>query len=270
MTLVTGGGPRRPGDAPDVISGEPVPRRRWTFTDLEFKVLCDEFRRGKLPKPFTFTSRIRFAADYDAERERIRRALRTRSDRAFEEMVGAISRPELIVVARGWDEGDARMPEACTFVHAVRQGARGYVITQRPGETVQHSRGFDVVECTAQVLADSVAGLLPPMGPGTQPGFTVESETTAPRAGDHAAQSSAFFGTPAAGTGYLRVLQSRLHFRLPGIVQTSAVWRDLPGDGRYLIQSDGPRSTVTGVGRRELSGWIDGWITQITARLEAE
>ncbi|MFI5720788.1 ESX secretion-associated protein EspG [Nocardia sp. NPDC051750] len=255
--------------ATGAVADESAAGHRWLFTDIEFKVLCDDFRRGKLPKPFTFTSRIRSAADYAVAREHARRALRARSDSAFEQMIGAVSRPDVIVVARGWDERDPGAPEARTHVHAVRQGARGYVIQQRIGETVQHSRGFDVFECPVPELAAAVVRLLPAAGAGGQPEFIVEPAPESPVNGDTAtARSQAFFATPANGTGYLRVLQSRLHFRLPGIVQTSAVWRDLPGDGRYLIVADGSRSTVTGMDRGQLAGWIDGWVTDIVRRLE--
>ncbi|WP_280463316.1 ESX secretion-associated protein EspG [Nocardia carnea] len=255
-----------PGRARDIFAEAPEAARRWVFTDIEFKVLCDDFRRGKLPKPFTFTSRIRSADAYAAAREDARRTLAARADPAFEEMTGAISRPDVIVVARGWDERDPRTPESCTYVHAVRQGPRGYVLRQRIGETTQHSRGFDVLECPVAELAPAVAGLLPAVGAGKRPEFTVESGS---EPGIGTADSRTFFETPATGTGYLRVLQSRLLFRLPGITQTSALWRDLPGDGRYLIRSVGERQTVTGMDHRQLTGWIDGWIGDIVHRLES-
>ncbi|WP_280424562.1 ESX secretion-associated protein EspG [Nocardia carnea] len=257
-----------PGRTHDVFADVPGVARRWLFSDIEFKVLCDDFRRGKLPKPFTFTSRIRSADAYAVARDHARRTLAARSDPAFEELVGAISRPDVIVVARGWDERDPQAPDSCTYLHAVRQGSRGYVIRQRIGETIQHSSGFEVAECPVAELAAAVAGLLPAAAAGTRPEFTVES-IAEPGADTTAADSRVFFDTPATGTGYLRVLQSRLHFRLPGTTQTSAVWRDLPGDGRYLIRSEGARSTVTGMDHRQLSGWIDGWIDTIVHRLDS-
>lgn len=253
-----------PGHAPDLFADAPGTARRWLFTDIEFKVLCDDFRRGKLPKPFTFTSRIRSAEAYAAARDHARRTLEARTDSAFDELIGAISRPDVIVVARGWDERDPQAPESCTYVHAVCRGSRGYVLRQRIGETTQHSEGFDIAECPPAGVAAAVAGLLPPAAAGRRPEFTLESGPE-PDTG----HIRAFFDTPATGTGYLRVLQSRLHFRLPGITQTSAVWRDLPGDGRYLICSEGARSTVTGMDHRRLAGWIDGWIGAIVHRLDS-
>lgn len=242
--------------------GSAVPmRRRWEFTDLEFKVFCDEYRRGRLPKPFTFTSRIRSAVEYSAEYERVRRSLLGAADAAFAAMAGALSRPDVIVVARGWDERNPQDAQSCTYVHAVRQDSRCYVIRQQMGETTDHSVGFDIAECSSPQLSEIVVGYLPAMGAGARPQFTVDSRTGAPPA-------ASFFGTAATGTGYLRILQSRLHFQVSGILQTSAVWRDLPGDGRYLIRSDGSRSTVTGMDRQQLSGWLDGWIDRIVDRLE--
>ncbi|NKY60864.1 ESX secretion-associated protein EspG [Nocardia flavorosea] len=245
------------------VPGSAVPvRHRWEFTDLEFKVLCDEYRRGRLPKPFTFTSRIRSAAEYCAEFERVRRSLLGSADAAFAAMAGALSRPDVIVVARGWDERDPQDAQSCTYVHAVRRDSRCFVVRQQMGETTDHSVGFDVAEYSAPQLPEIVVGCLPAMGAGARPQFAVDSRTGAPPA-------AGFFDTTATGTGYLRILQSRLSFQVPGILQTWAVWRDLPGDGRYLIRSDSGRSTVTGVDRQQLSGWLDGWIDRIVDRLDS-
>ncbi|WP_416564872.1 ESX secretion-associated protein EspG [Nocardia testacea] len=111
---------------------------RWKLTGLQFKVLCDDLRLGGLPRPFTFTSNTRFADDYERERDEVRAGLREVTDPRFDAMVRALTRPDIMVLANLWNERHHTDPRQCIRVHAVRRDERGYVITQRPGETVAH------------------------------------------------------------------------------------------------------------------------------------
>ncbi|MFJ1458168.1 ESX secretion-associated protein EspG [Nocardia sp. N2S4-5] len=219
---------------------------RWTFTDLEFKVLCDEHRHGNLPAPFVFTSRTPRLDDYEREKADTRRLLRARADGEFEAMAAAIAAPEVFVVAHAWNDQEFDNPERRIRVHAVRHGARGYLLTQRPGETLWHSGGFTVEECDPRALGEVVIGQLPRTGPGVQPDLVVHAAAPAPGyepAGsmvsdddepedDDSARSAAFFGIPATATGIVKVLQGRSKFGPRGRAESGVLWRDLPGDGR--------------------------------------
>ncbi|MEV0108814.1 ESX secretion-associated protein EspG [Nocardia sp. NPDC050799] len=239
---------------------------RWNLTGLQFKVLCDDLRLGGLPRPFTFTSNTRFADDYERERNEVRAALREVTDPRFDDMVRALTRPDIMVLANLWNERHHTDPQQCLRVHAVRRDDRGYVITQRPGETVAHSGGFDIAECSPAVLARTVVGLLPEAGAGRDP----QSVSTGLAAGG---ANPDFRGFPASGTscvssgpdaGVLKVIQGRLGFRVRGIIHVGLVWRDLPGDGRYVM---GPEAELVGMDGTAICDWIEARMAEIMVRL---
>ncbi|WP_280406783.1 ESX secretion-associated protein EspG, partial [Nocardia carnea] len=157
---------------------------RWELTDLQFKVLCEDRRIGGLPRPFTFTSTIKFADDLAVAKEEARAGLERLPDPEFDAMVRALTKPDIMVTANLWHEREYTDPRRCIRVHAVRRDERAYVITQRPGETVAHSGGFDIAECTPATLARTVLGLLPDMPAGSDPDALPErGGGGAPRAG---------------------------------------------------------------------------------------
>ncbi|MBF6171421.1 ESX secretion-associated protein EspG [Nocardia blacklockiae] len=255
---------------------------RWTFTDLEFKLLCDEYRHGNLPAPFVFTSRTPRLDDYEREKADTRQRLRTRFDGEFDAMAAAIAAPEVFVVAHAWNDQEFENPQHRIRVHAVRHGARGYLLTQKPGETLWHSGGFTIEECDPRALGEVVTGRLPPAESGTQPDLVVHAAT--PDAGyeptgsmisdddepdeDDNARSAAFFAAPATATGIVKVLQGRSKFGPRGRVESGVLWRDLPADGRYVMPLDDPTPVATGMGTTRLAAWVDREIERILARME--
>ncbi|MBB5917405.1 hypothetical protein BJY24_006317 [Nocardia transvalensis] len=256
--------------------------QHWNFTDLEFKLLCDEYRRGTLPAPFVFTSRTRRLDEYERERDVVRERLRELADTEFEAMVAAISRPEVFVVAHAWNDQDFDNPEHRIRVHAVRYGARGYLLSQKPGETLWHSGGFTVTECDPRALGEAVIGHLPRARAGIRPDLVVT--TVAPRhtydltasmvadddepEDDEYEVSSAFLDTPATATGIVKVLQGRSKFGPRGRVESGVLWRDLPDDGRYVLPLDDPAPIATGMGTDRLVAWVDREIERILIRMD--
>lgn len=239
---------------------------RWNLTGLQFKVLCEDRRiGGRLPRPFTFTSDIRFADDYEAAKDVVRDELRRLADPEFDTMVHALTRPDIMVTANLWNEGDHTDPRQCVRVHAVRRDDRGYLITQRPGETVAHSGGFDIAECRPAALGREVVGLLPETAAGSDPGSVAGllSGATGPGAGAvHRSGSRAASGPDA---GVLKVIQGHLGFRERGIIHVGLVWRDIPGDGRYAM---GPDEQMIGMDGRAICDWIEARMAEIMIRLE--
>ncbi|MGW5388291.1 ESX secretion-associated protein EspG [Nocardia sp. NPDC003963] len=239
---------------------------RWQLTGLQFKVLCDDLRLGGLPRPFTFTSDTRFADDYEAERDAVRADLCELTDPRFDAMVHALTRPDIMVLANLWNEQHHTDPRQCIRVHAVRRDDRAYVITQRPGETVAHSGGFDIAECGPAVLAPAVVGLLPAADAGRDP----QSVSAALTAGGTSPDLHGFrpTGTPSVASGpdagVLKVIQGRLGFRERGIIHVGLIWRDLPGDGRYVM---GPDAELAGMDGTAIREWIDARMAEITVRL---
>jgi hypothetical protein len=256
----------------------------WEFTDLEFNLLCEEVRQGELPAPFVFTSRTRLEADYEQEKAQVRQRLRQRLDHDLDALAGALAEPDVFLVAHAWNDQDFGNPEARTRVHAVRHRARGYVITQRPGETLAHSGGFDAFECDPHALADTVVGLLPRSGagrlddirlslPATEPGPEPErpaatiSDNDDPD--DDAFRSATFFDTAAVSTGIVKVLQGRSKYGPRGRVEAGLLWRDLPDDGRYVMPLDDPAPVATAMGSDRLALWVRDRIEAILSRMDS-
>ncbi|MGI5216563.1 ESX secretion-associated protein EspG [Nocardia sp. CA-290969] len=256
--------------------------RTWELTDLEFVLLCEEFRQGGLPDPFTYTSRTRLAADYRGEKAEALRALHDRDDSDLYAMADAISRPDVTIMAKAWDDQDPEEPTGWTRVHAVRQRARGFVITQRPGETVWHSGGFDVTACDPHDLADSVLALLPKAKAGRMQQITLVDPDTVPDArpyvplitdddepeDDEAYRSAAFLATPATAAGTIQVFQGRSMFGPRGRVDMGMRWRDLPGDGRYVIPMNQDIEVATGMGTKRMIEWVQEQIDEVLLRLD--
>ncbi|MFD3425905.1 ESX secretion-associated protein EspG [Nocardia fluminea] len=261
----------------------------WEFTDLEFNLLCEDVRRGELPAPFIFTSRTRLEDDYEREKSQVREQLRRRLDHDLDVLAGAIAKPDVFVVAHAWNDQDFENPEARIRVHAIRHRARGYVITQRPGETLAHSGGFDAVECDPYTLADIVVGRLPRCGAGKLADITLSLPDTAPEQerdrpvssiadddddddddyrGDPV-RSTAFFATPALSTGIVKVLQGRSKYGPRGRIEAGLLWRDLPDDGRYVIPLDDPAPVASAMSSDQLALWTRDRIEEILNRMES-
>ncbi|MGI5221168.1 ESX secretion-associated protein EspG [Nocardia sp. CA-290969] len=237
---------------------------RWELTGLQFKVLCEDRRIGGLPRPFTFTSDTKFADDYEAEKNEVRAALEQSADPEFDVMVHALGRPDIMVTANLWNERQHTDPNQCVRVHAVRRDDRGYVIVQRPGRTVAHAGGFDIAECAPEALARTVVGLLPDIGAGSDP-ETVWAGLVAAGEGSGAADGdlpSAPYGPDA---GVLKVIQGHLGFRERGIIHVGLVWRDVPGDGRYVL---GAAEELTGMDGSAICDWIEARMAEIMVRLQ--
>lgn len=255
---------------------------RWSFTDLEFLLLCDSTGRGNIPDPFTFTSRIELAEAYEAERKRVLAELRDRDDPELWALADAVARPDVSLAIRAWDERDYADPEQQIRVHAVRSRARGYVITQRPGETVFHSGGYDVVECDPHAVADEALGCLPyanagraaaiPLAdPDPDSGPGDDGYGHGPGIGDEVEEDDrgpVFLATPATRTGDLVVYQGRSKFGPRGRVGMALDWRDLPEDGRYVIRSTGSGRMATGMGTKGMVEWVNEQIAEILLRLD--
>lgn len=254
----------------------------WELTDLEFVLLCEEHGCTEIPVPFTYTSRTWLAADYRQERVKTLRALRERDDSDLEAMAGAVARPDVTIVAQSWDEQDPERPEGWTRVHAVRQRARGFVITQRPGETVWHSGGFDVTGCDPHALAEAALDLLPHAKAGRMRQITIVDPEIAPDArpfvplisdddepeDDEAYRSESFLNTPATATGLVRVFQGRSMFGPRGRVDMGLRWRDLPDDGRYVIPLATEVPVATGMGTKGMVEWVQEQIAEVVLRLD--
>ncbi|MGI5221169.1 ESX secretion-associated protein EspG [Nocardia sp. CA-290969] len=263
--------------------------RSWELTDLEFRAVCEDHTEGRLPRPLVFTSSIRWADEYEWELAQTRRSLRARYGGELDAFGVALAKPDVFVSLQTFgDDQDFDNPVARTRVHAFRQRARGFVITQRPGEKVHHAAGFDIVECDPHGLADIVLSRVPFVPAGRLPGIAIPDTTRDPRfepgyttsgsmisdndededTGNDYDRALAFLRTPAVRSGSIRVVQGRSKYGPRGRIEMGMLWRDVPDDGRYAIPTNHPAPTATGMGTAELTEWMDEQIGSVVARLD--
>ncbi|MFI9506305.1 ESX secretion-associated protein EspG [Nocardia sp. NPDC052566] len=254
--------------------------RVWEFTDDEFDVLWEQYTGGDLPpKPMTYTSRFEFQSDYARNAWEIRQRLRDTLDGSIAEVLEVIARPEVLVQAMGWYDRNEEDPQKWIRARAVRSGASGYILTQRPGETAWHSGGFTITECGPHGLADAIVATLPNVGAGKQKSFPLDvgpKEEAEPVARGLVTErvnrptigpTERFFDTPADRTGVINVRQGHSKFGRRGILKQTLVWRDLPDDGRYVIELDDAPMAI-GMGAGQLMTKVDTMIAGILSRLE--
>lgn len=231
--------------------------RTWKLSDLEFVVAWELSQADLLPEPFVFTSRTALYEDFRVEKQAVEDRLRTDPDPAVEHVLEVMARPDIRIVAHGWDgaPGDAA---GRIRLLGVRRGDTGYTVRQLPGETVWHSGGYMITEVHALALPEAMAAELPERGAGTREPAILRSPA-ADSTTDYDFRRSAVTGTfeeseeelaeqflnaPVAGQGMITVVQGFSRFGPRGICRQGLHWRDLRDDGRYLIApSDPPVAT---------------------------
>ncbi|QIS08955.1 ESX secretion-associated protein EspG [Nocardia arthritidis] len=256
--------------------------RQWDFTDLELRVLWERYVGGQLPEPLSFTSRIRFLDEYERVKFQTWERLRDTVDGSIREVLEALARPEVLLKVMGWYDKDLMDSQSWIRARIVRSGPRGYVLTQTPGETVLHSGGYTITECGPHGISEAAVGLLPPVeaGHGGSIPITLDHEDVLEqlhgggslvleeRSESAMSRGERFLNTPAERTGALILHQGNSKFGPRGILERVLVWRDLPGDGRYVIEAGSGAPVAVGVGAAELAGWLDRIIDDIMERLE--
>ena len=251
---------------------------RWTLTDLEYKVLCDTRFFGLVPSMFSITSRIPYMDEYEREWHRARAELAAREDSAFEAIVDTMVLPEVLVGGEVWQDSDFDNPEKRVRFYAGRLGSRGFLVTQLPGETINHAAGFTITACDPRALGETVAGLIPAAEPGRRGPIELDISGTGDRSraggsmiadddDDDGLTSSAFFDLPATHCGTVRLTQGRSKFGPRGRLSVARLWRDLPGDGRYVMPLEDPAPIATGMGSAGLIEWIDTEAEHILERM---
>ncbi|MEV6771244.1 ESX secretion-associated protein EspG [Nocardia sp. NPDC051030] len=254
----------------------------WKFTDVEFKILCNRYREGALPSPFVYLARTRVDDDYQRELREIGAELDARLDPSFRAIFETVARPEIFIGVHGWHDADMENPDKHLRVHGALRGRRALVLIQQPGETMDHSREVTLIECEPEELARLLVAQLPEVEAGRSGPINLHTEPAtpdpyeAPRASafdsfEETAESRSlrFLSLPADQTGAMQILQGRSKYGPRGVAESTLVWRDLPGDGRYLIDLDTPTRTAVGVDARKLTAHIDGVIGRILARMES-
>ncbi|WP_431953530.1 ESX secretion-associated protein EspG [Nocardia lijiangensis] len=258
--------------------------RTWEFTDLEFVVAWEPMRQGDVPRPFVFTSRTPRYEDYRAELAETRERLRTRLGNSFDGALETLARPDIRIVVTGWDGGDPADPKGRVCLLAARRGHEGCLVTQAPGETIWHSAGFTVAECDALRLADVVAAALPDRVAGESDRLVLGELFGEDSGFDHSYRRSLtnelthdperdslqrFRRARQVGAGTIEIIQGSSRFGPRGITSRVLEWRDLDGDGRYLITGSAPQ-VATGADVRRLTASINAEIAEVVRAIKDE
>jgi len=226
---------------------------RWTFGDLEFVVLWDSVEEDFLPRPLVFTSRTPLHEDYLRERAELHRRLQATTDPEVYEVLDVVARPDIRLVVRGVDAADQQNPKRSIRLLAARRGDRGYLLTQIPGETVNHSGGYTIAECDALDLAQVVVDQLPEQPAGDSARIALPTAADGDGAVDHSFGRSdlwdsfedpshhaadKFLQAPLDAIGRIEIAQGVSTFGPRGRKVRQVEWRDLLDDGRYLISGE--------------------------------
>lgn len=255
----------------------------WKLTDLEFKVLCDLHLDGEMPGVFTFTSDIPWMDDYVRACQDARSDLMRRMDRDLETVIDTFSRPTVVVGAQSWEDADFANPQKWVRVHAGRRGSRAFVAVQEPGRTLDHAAAYTITTCDPRGLGDAVMALMPSAVGGTRGPFSIDLPEPGGRStgsgfgfgsmvsDDEDVRGSAstkFLNVASDATGSVQVVQGRSMYGPRGITRAGRLWRDLPGDGRYVMELHHAAPVAVGMSGAALAEWVDGEIERILERMD--
>ncbi|WP_067695735.1 ESX secretion-associated protein EspG [Nocardia jejuensis] len=254
----------------------------WEFTDVEFKVLCNRYLDEWVPVPLAYTSRTRYLDDYERELADVEAQLGDRLDSSIGAVFETIRNPEVFVISSGWCDSDTDNPEKRFRAHGARRGRRAVMVTQKPGETVYHSGGFTLTECDPEDLPGLLVAQLPAaeaargsavpivVEPPERDPYEVKQSMAFDSFDDSSeTRSLAFLSKPAEWTGFVRVLQGRSIYGPRGVMETTMLWRDLPDDGRYLIELDEPEMRAVGVSASKLADRIQYRVERVLDHMAA-
>ncbi|WP_280438069.1 ESX secretion-associated protein EspG [Nocardia carnea] len=223
--------------------------RSWDLTDVEFDALCQLRANDEFPQPFRVISRTRYHADYVREMAETQERLAPLVEEGLGEVLEVLSWPDLRVLA--WAE-EVSGP-GIRRLQGVRRGSRGFAIEQVAGDPGDR---FRISECDPIELAQSVVAGLPEEGKGRRGTVLLPDPTNDHIDYDHGVsrvhdlddsvhrRSADFESVPLTWTGTIAVQQGISRFGPRGRVGRHLGWRDLSGDGRYVIGMDLPRAAV--------------------------
>ncbi|MGF6887256.1 hypothetical protein ABIA39_004391 [Nocardia sp. GAS34] len=256
--------------------------RSWKFSEFEFLALWESVQDDYLPIPLSHVAPGR------GEFERLKRVaieeLRRKGDQEFGEALDAIADPDIKVTLRALDNRNPENPEHSIRMYGARKGGQGYVVRQLPGETIWHSSGFIVTECSAIGLADEIVRELPDASPSKISNLALRADPQQRDSPNYEYVESAvfdsfeesgmdrtkrFFATPVGTIALVKVIQGKSRFGPRGITSRMLELRDLVDDGRCAITFDSPR-IVRGVDARKLVDLINNEVATVVRAIKHE
>ncbi|MBF6171405.1 ESX secretion-associated protein EspG [Nocardia blacklockiae] len=257
--------------------------RTWNFSGFEFYVLWRDTTGQRLPWPFFYTNRMQTEDEFEALRLRARERLNHTLDAYFGEVLTALTDPDLWLAVNGWDGHAPDRPDGLVRLYAARRGENGYVVTQTTGETYWDAASFTVTEGDAVSLAAAVVAALPEEKPGRQSDLVLPAEENTDEL-DYSYGRSAvhdsfddtvtdrarrFLDTTPVCRGTIDIVQGRSIYGPRGLTRHRLQWRDLPDDGRYLIDDRHP-PVVRAADDRQLTSAINTRIVEVVRAIKDE
>ncbi|MBL1075210.1 ESX secretion-associated protein EspG [Nocardia sp. 2] len=260
---------------------------KWEFSDIEFKVLCNRYRQNRIPAPLVYTCRTRSEVEYEHQLAEANSRLLERLPADFRTVFETLVRPDVAVFAQVWCDREMKNPEKRFRIHGARRGHRACMLTQSPGETIWHTSGFTLTECEPDELPALLVSQLPAAEAASGPDVPIVIDSGQPEA-DYAPRPSAFdsfdepdsarglafLSKPAEWTGGFKIRQVRSKYGPRGMTGKTLLWRDLPGDGRYLIELDELEMRAAGASAQRIAERIGAGVSHVlehmTARGEGE
>ncbi|WP_406274004.1 ESX secretion-associated protein EspG [Nocardia sp. NBC_00881] len=269
------------------VSAEPaggrcrlVVTRSWRFTGLEFVVLWEDAGGQGPPAPFTVTNRLWQNHYLAREKREAREAVRARLGSCFEDVLDAVSVPDIRIVVQGWNPAEYDNPRSWIRMLGACSGKRVYLLEQLSGETASLSCGFAITEYGVREFGAVVAARLPEAQRGKHGNIDLSAHAYCDT--DQGSRRSRVF----ASTGKIAWLQAERFLRSPvtcagAIVVGQGIsrfdrcrahrrmleWRDIFGDGRYVIAGSAP-PIAQGVDEKRLTARIDTEIAGVARALK--
>ncbi|ANS29832.1 hypothetical protein R1CP_25900 [Rhodococcus opacus] len=214
----------------------------WVLTGPQFSALWARTGQDRIPYPFRVTSTLATADEYAAEQRRIRAAFSRPEHDALESALLVLAEPDLRIEISGSAGGTpVRMTGAIARGH-------GIAAVQHPGEVVIRS-------CEPYDVGRQLIAQLPDTDAGAAAGVVV------PPTPAGSARAARILDRPSTSQGVVTVIRGARHSPRP---VGGLAWRDIEGDGRYLVWGD------TAVAVEPGTSWdlLDA-VTRLTGRIAA-
>ncbi|WP_065493204.1 ESX secretion-associated protein EspG [Rhodococcus opacus] len=212
------------------------------LTGPQFSALWARTGQDRIPYPFRVTSTLATADEYAAEQRRIRAAFSRPEHDALESALLVLAEPDLRIEISGSAGGTpVRMTGAIARGH-------GIAAVQHPGEVVIRS-------CEPYDVGRQLIAQLPDTDAGAAAGVVV------PPTPAGSARAARILDRPSTSQGVVTVIRGARHSPRP---VGGLAWRDIEGDGRYLVWGD------TAVAVEPGTSWdlLDA-VTRLTGRIAA-
>lgn len=254
--------------------------RTWQLTDVELIDLWDSMFQDRLPAPLFAL----FRGEHEQQWARLRAEARAgrAEDGDLCDALTRIARADVLVSAAGLDPRHRGRPDGLIRVLGGRQGAVATLIVQQPGESIWHSGGYVLSSGAADRLAGAVAGALPERAPGRLPDtplVTAQDDggtdhyygrsRVQESCSDADRLSADWLRQPIECHGVIETRLGRSIFGPRGITRHRIEWRDVVGDGRYVVVDVGG-AVARPVDRARLAELIATHITAVLQTLEDE